>query len=281
MRIITIALAASLSLAAPVGATEPEPFPEFTFKRVGIPKPGARRITVQIEPTPIRPPTAAGAAAPGGSVIGGPNGGVATPEPSGPRVAAQLPYEGFWGTVSPALAAAQPGRLDKALVALDAAGVPTPRLDGVQAIAATHGVSILKASVGTRVSPALALAVISVESAGRTDAISTAGAQGLMQLMPATAKRFGVSDATDASENIRGGVAYLDWLLERFDGDPLLALAGYNAGETAVQRHGGVPPYAETRAYIPKVLAAWTVSRGLCRTPPELISDGCVFVTGG
>src|SRR5690606_29429372 len=134
------------------------------------------------------------------------------------------------------------------------------------------------ATVGTRISPAFALAVISVESGGRIDALSRAGAQGLMQLMPATAERFGVVDPTIAADNIRGGVTYLDWLMGRFDGDPLLALAGYNAGEGAVDKHGGVPPFAETRGYVPKVLAAWAVAKGLCLTPPQLITDGCVFV---
>ena len=85
----------------------------------------------------------------------------------------------------------------------------------------------------------------------------------------------------DAEENIRGGVAYLDWLLGEFEGDALLALAGYNAGENAVKKHGGVPPYDETRAYVPKVLAAWDVARALCRTRPELPSDGCVFTLAG
>ena len=132
--------------------------------------------------------------------------------------------------------------------------------------------------MGTKVSPALALAVIAVESAGRSDAVSTAGAEGLMQLMPATAARFDVADSFDARQNIRGGIRYLDWLMGRFDGDPILALAGYNAGEGAVTRHGGVPPFAETRDYVPKVLAAFSVARGLCATPPVLVSDGCVFV---
>jgi len=96
--------------------------------------------------------------------------------------------------------------------------------------------------------------------------------------MPATAERFGVFDRAIAADNIRGGVTYLDWLMGRFDGDPLLALAGYNAGEGAVEKHGGVPPFAETRGYVPKVLAAWAVAKGLCLTPPQLITDGCVFV---
>jgi soluble lytic murein transglycosylase-like protein len=99
-----------------------------------------------------------------------------------------------------------------------------------------------------------------------------------MQLMPDTAKRFGVTDSYDASANIKGGVTYLDWLLSEFNRDPVLALAGYNAGEGAVAKYDGVPPFAETRAYVPKVLAAFNVARGLCLTPPVLISDGCVFV---
>jgi soluble lytic murein transglycosylase-like protein len=130
------------------------------------------------------------------------------------------------------------------------------------------------------VSPALVLAVIAVESSGRVDAVSHKGAQGLMQLIPATAERFGVEDAGEAAQNIRGGVAYLDWLMAEFGQDAVLALAGYNAGENAVKRNDGVPPFAETRAYVPKVLAAWLVARGLCLTPPELITDGCVFRAG-
>ena len=155
-----------------------------------------------------------------------------------------------------------------------------PRLQGLAEIAERHASDILAATVGTRVSPALVLAMISVESAGRGDAVSHAGAQGLMQLIPATADRFGVADSFDPAQNIQGGVAYMDWLLEKFGGDTVLALAGYNAGENAVTAHEGVPPFAETRAYVPKVLAAWTVARGLCLTPPQLLSDGCVFVTG-
>ena len=99
--------------------------------------------------------------------------------------------------------------------------------------------------------------------------------------MPATAARFGVSDSMNAGQNIKGGVAYLAWLLNRFNNDPVLVLASYNAGEGSVQRHNGVPPFAETLDYVPKVLAAWQVAKGLCRTPPELITDGCVFNVNG
>jgi len=123
----------------------------------------------------------------------------------------------------------------------------------------------------------LVLAMIAVESSGRKNALSPAGAQGLMQLMPDTASRFGVRDALAPEQNIRGGVAYLDWLIAEFGGDVVLALAGYNAGENAVKRHNGVPPYAETRDYIPKVLAAFEVARGLCKTRPELITDACAL----
>lgn len=98
-----------------------------------------------------------------------------------------------------------------------------------------------------------------------------------MQLIPDTAKRFGIRDAADPEQNIRGGVAYLDWLMSEFDGDPVLALAGYNAGEGAVRRHKGVPPYSETRAYVPKVLAAWHVARQMCTSPPVMPGDGCIF----
>jgi soluble lytic murein transglycosylase-like protein len=171
-------------------------------------------------------------------------------------------------------------RFRDALAAVERSGsrVRAPRLQTLRDIADRHGVDILTSTIGTEVSPALVLAVIAVESAGRNDAVSHAGAEGLMQLIPATAARFGVSDSMNPGENIRGGVTYLDWLLKEFNGDVVLALAGYNAGEGAVARYSGVPPFDETRAYVPKVLSAWNVARALCLTPPELTSDGCVFV---
>jgi soluble lytic murein transglycosylase-like protein len=103
-------------------------------------------------------------------------------------------------------------------------------------------------------SPALIHAVVRAESAYNPTAVSSAGAQGLMQLMPGTAARYGVSDSFNPVENVRGGTAYLRDLLDMFDWDLDLALAGYNAGEGAVIKHGRkIPPYAETQTYVRKV----------------------------
>ncbi|MEL1263742.1 lytic transglycosylase domain-containing protein [Pseudoxanthomonas putridarboris] len=103
------------------------------------------------------------------------------------------------------------------------------------------------------VEEAILRAIMHAESSYNPMALSHAGAQGLMQLMPATARRFGVTDSYDASQNIRGGAQYLAWLLKRFNGNLTLAAAGYNAGEGAVDRHGGVPPYRETQRYVERV----------------------------
>jgi soluble lytic murein transglycosylase-like protein len=106
-----------------------------------------------------------------------------------------------------------------------------------------------------RVEPALVQAVIQVESNFNPRALSPKGAQGLMQLMPATAQRFGVADAFDPRQNIEGGVRYLAELLALFKNDLRLVLAAYNAGENAVLQYGKqVPPYRETQEYVPKVL---------------------------
>ncbi len=247
--------------------------PDFTFKRVTVPSSSSSgRITVQIDPSVGATETVTASA-----------GAIAQPAPSGTTPSAPLPMPWFWEAISPDLAAKGPGRLDQALAALRSGDerINAPRLRTMQGIAAAHGTEILKQTVGKNVSPALVVALISIESGGKVDAVSGAGAQGLMQLMPATAERFGVTDRSNPAENIAGGVAYLSWLLNHFDNDPILALAGYNAGEGAVRENNGVPPYAETRAYVPKVLAAWTVARALCQTPPELMTDGCVFQTGG
>jgi soluble lytic murein transglycosylase-like protein len=104
------------------------------------------------------------------------------------------------------------------------------------------------------VDPALVRAVIHAESSFNPTAVSRTGAMGLMQLMPGTAARFGVGNAFDPQENIRGGVTYLRFLLDKFNGDMRLAAAGYNAGEGAVMKYGGVPPYNETTEYVARVL---------------------------
>jgi soluble lytic murein transglycosylase-like protein len=106
-----------------------------------------------------------------------------------------------------------------------------------------------------KVQPQLALAIIQVESSFDTYAISPAAAMGLMQLIPQTAQRFGVKNAFDPQQNIRGGMAYLRWLLAYYEGDVALVAAAYNAGEGAVDRHKGVPPFNETREYVKRVLA--------------------------
>mgnify|MGYP006188134389 CR=1 FL=1 len=103
------------------------------------------------------------------------------------------------------------------------------------------------------VEEAVVRAIIHAESAFRPNAVSHAGAQGLMQLIPATASRFGVTDVFQPEQNIRGGVQYLAWLLKRYNGDLTLAAAGYNAGEGAVDKYKGVPPYKETRHYVERV----------------------------
>jgi soluble lytic murein transglycosylase-like protein len=102
--------------------------------------------------------------------------------------------------------------------------------------------------------PDLVIAVVSVESGFKPQAVSPKGAQGLMQLMPRTAESLGVVDAFDPEQNLDAGVRHLGQLIAQYDGDVERALAAYNAGEGAVHRHNGIPPYRETRAYVKKVL---------------------------
>lgn len=262
----------AILLAAPVTAETAAN--DFTFKRIRPPSAGQKPVMVQIDPEEqarlLAVPAARPPAAPEGEGA----------EPLAPVAPVPGVFDWYWAEVSPSIGPVD-DRFASALAMLGkgpgGAAVPAPRMQAMQEMAGRFGTDILRATIGTRVSPALVLAVMGIESGGRVDAVSSAGAVGLMQLIPATAERFGVSDSTDAGQNIKGGVAYLDWLLKEFGSDPVMALAAYNAGEGAVRKNSGVPPYAETRAYVPKVLAAWQVAQGLCATPPELVTDPCVF----
>ncbi len=126
---------------------------------------------------------------------------------------------------------------------------------------------IWKAAEKYRVDYALVKAVIKAESNFNPSAISRKGAKGLMQLMPGTAEVLGVRDSFRPEDNIYGGVRYLRYLLDLFNGDLKLALAAYNAGENTVFRHNGVPPYKETRNYIQRVLRHLQDYRGECKDP--------------
>lgn len=121
----------------------------------------------------------------------------------------------------------------------------------VQETARSHGVD-----------PALVDLIIRMESGYNPSAVSPKGARGVMQLMPTTASLYGVRNPFDAKENIRGGVRYLKDLLERFGSNLGFALAAYNAGPDAVQKHGGVPPYAETQSYVSAILGAYQGAGG-------------------
>lgn len=125
----------------------------------------------------------------------------------------------------------------------DTASLPPPEIDRLVRQAANH----------VQVDPNLVHAIIQIESDYHPDAVSNKGAMGLMQLIPATAMRFGVKNPFDPKQNIEAGVTYLKYLLDLFGGDLSLALAAYNAGENSVLRQGGIPYYTETRDYVRKV----------------------------
>ena len=269
--LITLALMSSPATAQETAPAEVAPqFDDFTAKRLRPPEPGSGRlITIQIDP--------AEQAARLSRRVDPESGGEEEAEIA-KQASQKARFTWFWQEVSPALDAASPGRLETALEVIAAhPDVSAPRLQQMQDIVNAYGIDILTGTLGTQVSPAWVLAVIAVESSGRADAVSGAGAQGLMQLMPETAAEHGVTDPFVAGDNIAGGVRFIDTLMTTFGGDPLLVAAAYNAGPGAVRDHAGVPPYAETRDYVPKVLAAYQVARNLCRTPPIMISDGCIF----
>ena len=128
---------------------------------------------------------------------------------------------------------------------------------------------IFRAGERQGVDPRFIHAVIKQESKYDPHAVSHVGARGLMQMMPATAKRFGLKDPDDAAANVEAGTKYLKWLLKRFDGDVALALAGYNAGEGAVDKYKGVPPFGETQNYVKKIVATYGKTYHPVLTPDD------------
>lgn len=148
----------------------------------------------------------------------------------------------------------------------------------LQSKAAAHAGSIDLAVKKYQIDKELIQAVIAVESCFNPKAVSPAGAEGLMQLMPATADRFGVADSFNARQNILAGSRYLKWLLNRFDGNLQYAIAGYNAGEGRIDQYKGIPPFKETQRYVKNVLALYTKlapQKVLAKT--KTIANGTVY----
>jgi soluble lytic murein transglycosylase-like protein len=172
-------------------------------------------------------------------------------EPAGDHVRVYLDAAGssYQDLPAASIAAIEP-LPDAALPGLTPA-TPT----AAQPPAANSNVRDLLARAGAQhnIDVELLASVVKAESGGHPDAVSRAGARGLMQLMPATAHALGVKDVAQPDQNIAGGAAYLDGLLKRYKNDLSLALAAYNAGPGAVDRYHGVPPFRETRAYVARV----------------------------
>jgi len=140
------------------------------------------------------------------------------------------------------------------VVVASAPPVPEPKFPDAKLTAGDLHQLLSKAGAEHNVDEDLLASVVKAESGGYTRATSRAGAQGLMQLMPGTARQLGVADSFAPDQNIRGGTAYIDWLLTRYHDNIALALAAYNAGPEAVDRYHGIPPYRETRAYVARVV---------------------------
>jgi len=173
-----------------------------------------------------------------------------------------LPHRG--STISPASAPAQGFRARNPEASPDVAGaLPPPGFSAAQPRPANSVIDqrldriVRDAAARHDVDPALVKAVISTESGWNPQAVSRKGAVGLMQLIPGTAQRFGVNNSFDPAQNVEGGTTYLKSLLDRYNGDLSKSLAAYNAGERAVDLHGGVPAYTETQQYVQKVTEAY------------------------
>jgi soluble lytic murein transglycosylase-like protein len=199
----------------------------------------ARRIS-EITGSAMQPPGLPGAGGIDGMPVLDPSRVAGTPFAA--LVQSALAGQG----IAPVADAAGVGAGATAGVAIAPAMVPPEQIEKlVSANAATFNVD-----------PDLIKAIIANESGFNANATSNVGAQGLMQLMPGTASGLGVSDAYDPAQNVWGGSKYIKGLLDRFGGDTKLAIAAYNAGPGAVEKYGGVPPYAETQNYVQNVLAS-------------------------
>lgn len=173
----------------------------------------------------------------------------------------------FWDHVSTDIDAADPARLDKLRNLTISKFGGGQQSDLIARVQRDWKVEISRAAADAQISQPLLAAIIAAESSGDPNAVSRSGAMGLAQLMPETASRFGVASPFDPQENLMGAAAYLSVLLDIFGGDVALSLAAYNAGDGAVREHNGVPPYAETRAYVPKVLNYLVVAEKSCAEP--------------
>lgn len=250
-RIGAFILAAGLAggaAQAQVGFAVP-PSQDFTFRRVAPPPPGATKRIILKENSSPRNAAPAPAAADAAGAFWSRPGAQPGLSPRRPLVPA---IEAARAAAGPVRAAAR-ARADR---------------ETARRLMSLHGPALQAAASRADLSLPLLLAVAIAESGGDSRAVSPRGAQGLMQLMPATAAQLGVDDPFSAPQAAAGAAAHLDALLRRFGEDPLAALAAYNAGPEAVARHRGAPPYAETRAYVPRVLLALSALSPLCLAPP-------------
>jgi len=185
---------------------------------------------------------------------------------------ASADFAWFWTEAMPAAASDHDGvsvGLVRHIIDRRSRGLPTYGDINVGAdIYMRYRDEIDKAAAETGLSQAVITSVIAIESAGVATATSPKGAMGLMQLMPATAERFGVKSAYSPLENVAGGARYLAELLKLHHGDFVLALASYNAGEGTVDKHDGVPPYRETRDYVAKFFSIYAATKSVCKNEP-------------
>lgn len=163
---------------------------------------------------------------------------------------------------------------DGRLVLSNRGGYRSPRVDPIAVVPRADLIDLIERhSVRRGLDPLLVRALIQVESGYDSDAVSRKGAVGLMQLMPQTAAELAVADPFDPEANVRGGTDYLRLMMDTFDNQLPLALAGYNAGPEAVRRYGGVPPYQETRNYVRRVMTLYQGSE-FTDIPESSVAEG-------